>query len=453
MTPTRRRLAFVAIALVATALRVYRLGADSLWYDETVSVYLAGSGLPELLRHTAADIHPPGYYLLLRGWLLLMGYGDGRAGPGSIGLEWSAAFLSLAAGLILVAVAYAAGRRVAGRTAGLAAAALVAISPYNVWYGQEVRMYTWGALAAALATYALVRAMDGDHRRRRWWAAYAATAAAGMYLLHYFAFFLVAANICVALIVLTQRRRAAAGRWLAANGAALLLYLPWLPVAWRQAFDPPVPPWRTAPSLLSALRESVVAAALGQSAPEWALPVALLLLGVALLGLWGMRRNGAAAGLLLAGSLGATALLLLLSLVTPLYHVRYLFTYRRALLRRRGCRDRLAWTARPRHGRARLGAIRRGCRALPRRVLGRSCLPRRRPPGSGSGAGRAVEAWGRGAGECRVCLSCARHLLARRDRSAGPAWRSAATGRRCPRAPDDRACGRAARPGVGRRAV
>ena len=58
----RHRLLLMLIILAGAALRLYRLGADSLWYDETVSTYLAGSRLPDLLRHTAGDIHPPGYY-------------------------------------------------------------------------------------------------------------------------------------------------------------------------------------------------------------------------------------------------------------------------------------------------------------------------------------------------------------------------------------------------------
>jgi len=77
----RSRIVLVVILLVGTALRLFRLGADSLWYDETVSTYLAGSPIAELIRHTAGDIHPPGYYLLLRGWLLLAGYGSGKADP------------------------------------------------------------------------------------------------------------------------------------------------------------------------------------------------------------------------------------------------------------------------------------------------------------------------------------------------------------------------------------
>ena len=53
------------VLLLAVALRLFRLGVDSLWYDETVSVTLAGKDLATLVAHTAGDIHPPGYYLLL----------------------------------------------------------------------------------------------------------------------------------------------------------------------------------------------------------------------------------------------------------------------------------------------------------------------------------------------------------------------------------------------------
>src|SRR5512137_2203573 len=95
------------ILLSGMALRLFRLGADSLWYDETVSTYLAGSPLLELIRHTAGDIHPPLYYMLLRGWLLLMGYGSGRADPFGIGLEFVAGFFSLFFGIALIALVYA----------------------------------------------------------------------------------------------------------------------------------------------------------------------------------------------------------------------------------------------------------------------------------------------------------------------------------------------------------
>ena len=53
----------------------------------------------ELIRHTAADIHPPFYYLLLHFWALFTGWS-----------EFSAAWLSLLFGVLLIALVYRVGR-------------------------------------------------------------------------------------------------------------------------------------------------------------------------------------------------------------------------------------------------------------------------------------------------------------------------------------------------------
>ena len=373
----RTRSALGLILLAGAALRLYRLGADSLWYDETVSTYLAGSRLPELLRHTAGDIHPPGFYILLRGWLVLMGYPTGHADAHGIGLEFSAAFFSLFFGVLLIALVYALARRVANDRVGLIAALLVALSPYNIWYSQEVRMYTLGAALGVLVVYALLRIGQGTGVRGQesgardqgpgtrsqaagWWSLYAVAAAAGMYTLYYFIFLLIPLNLWVLWQIAYGRWRIAETRtphttassfqlpaWLLANLAAVLLYAPWIPIAFRQATNPPVPPWRTAPDLWHALRESWTALSLGQSAPGWLWPALLLTLGLYGLGLVALRQNQriyesanhasardtirqspfADSLIFPIATLGPLALILLISLVTPLYHVRYLFTY------------------------------------------------------------------------------------------------------------------------------
>jgi mannosyltransferase len=378
------RFQLLLILLGGMALRFFRLGADSLWYDETVSTYLAGSPLLELIRHTAGDIHPPLYYVMLRGWLLLMGYGSGRADPAGIGLEFAAGFFSLAFGVALIALAYALARRVADERVAMVAAVAVAVSPYNVWYSQEVRMYTLGAALGVVVVYALLRAVqasdsppgakasgvrsgsllkqadNSQHLRLRrsaaqvqvssipnpelriWWMVYALAAAAGMYTLYYFVFLLIPVNLWVLWRLMTKdegRKIKKAARsthhvsrfrpWFRANLLALALYLPWLLIAIRQAIDPPVPPWRTAPALLAAVIESWNALSLGQSAPTWLWPVLALILGIYVLGLiaLGASRQRSPAVLLCAATFGPLALILLISPVTPLYHVRYLFTY------------------------------------------------------------------------------------------------------------------------------
>jgi mannosyltransferase len=356
----RYRLPLLLILLLGTVLRLVRLGAESLWYDETVSVYLAGSPFAELIRHTAGDIHPPGYYVLLRGWLLAAGYPTGHADPSGMGLEFAACFFSLAFGLVLIALVYGLARSIASRRTSLAAAAIVAVSPYNIWYSQEARMYTLAATLGVVGLYALLRGagLTGDpprHGVARWlpWAAYAVAATTGLYVLYYFAFLLLALNLWfLALLLLRRIPRERALPWIAANLAALVLYAPWLPIAWRQAASPPVPPWRTAPALLHALREAWSALALGQSAPGKIWPALLLVLflyAIGLLALLGLapRRarndsdassqvSGAvqdaahpvAASFLPVATFGPLVLILLGSVIAaPLYHVRYLFAY------------------------------------------------------------------------------------------------------------------------------
>lgn len=330
-----RRWLLAAILLLAFGLRLYRLGAASLWYDETVSVHLAAKSLPALVAHTAGDIHPPGYYLLLHAWTRLAGRGD-----------FAVAFPSLFFGVLLVAWACRLAARLFGPQAGLLAAFLVAISPYNLWYSQEVRMYT---LAAALgmglleAILPLLAARAGALPSWPRLAAYAICAALGLWVLYYFAFLLVAINLIVLVWWLVRARASAAGlrpgcpawrwlgRWLLAQVAVLLLYAPWLPIAWRQATNPPVPPWRSFTALGDLLVQTWSALSLGQSvqpAAGWVWPVLILVAVLFGLGLFHRSRLAGRPSWFLAGYVFLPVLLIALaSLVTPLFHVRYAFTY------------------------------------------------------------------------------------------------------------------------------
>src|SRR5512141_3485588 len=109
------RLWLVFILLGAFALRLFRLGANSLWYDETVSLYLARQDLAALTRHTAGDIHPPLYYYLLHFWGNLAGWS-----------EFSAAFLSLFFGMLLIALVFRAARDWFTPNVALVSASLIA---------------------------------------------------------------------------------------------------------------------------------------------------------------------------------------------------------------------------------------------------------------------------------------------------------------------------------------
>ena len=388
-SPCHRPLLLAAV-LVAFAVRLYHLGGESLWYDETVSVYLSRLPLPAMFAHTAGDIHPPGYYALLHAWQAL------TVPSLAHGLEFLYAFPSLVFGLLALPLLYALGRRLFGPRTGLAALWLGAFAPFLVWYSQEVRMYTLGAFLGLLCLWALLKFCDpappssrkgvlqeggppgrrssrkgvlqeGSGARRRryaWLAVYILAAAAGLYTLYYFLFLLAALNLIALLLTWlnpdpdSTRRGRYTAIWLGAQLAVLLLWLPWLPVFWRQATDPPVPPWRTPWDSLSAfagsLAETLAALLVGQTPPggitpapgsppaagpgwPWAIVTVLLLVGMLLLGItragrrttdWARTRLWlAVATVLLYVFVPITILYAATLLGTPIYHVRYLALY------------------------------------------------------------------------------------------------------------------------------
>jgi 4-amino-4-deoxy-L-arabinose transferase-like glycosyltransferase len=302
-----------AIILAGFALRLAGLGRQSLWYDETVSAFLAALSPADLIAHTARDIHPPGYYLLLHFWSLISGNSE-------LALAYFSAFF----GTLLIPLSYVLAKILLNRNTAGWAAFLVAISPFHIWYSQEVRMYTLGATCGLLVTICGVLALRG---RSRCWLGYITAAAVGLYALYYFSFLLIVLNLWFLFAVLKPKvRTQPLTYFVGANVIVLILYLPWLPTAWRQATNPPVPPWRTPPSAALVATESWTALSLGQSVePAQVWPLLLLTLALLALGLMSMPRQTAA---LLAGyTFGPLLLIVALSTITPLYHVRYVFTY------------------------------------------------------------------------------------------------------------------------------
>ena len=130
--------------------------------------------------------------------------------------------LPVLCGIAMVPVAGAVGARAFGHRAGLAGAALLALSPFAVYYGGEARAYAPAALATIAAALALLMALES--RRARWWVAVTVAAALAVWA-HYTAVFPLAAQFAWALCAHRDRARAI----LLSHGAAALLYVPWLP--------------------------------------------------------------------------------------------------------------------------------------------------------------------------------------------------------------------------------
>jgi hypothetical protein len=121
-----------------------------------------------------------------------------------------------------IPLVYLLGARTVGRVAGLLGAAVMALSPFMIFYAGDGRTY---ALAIALllgSTLAMLAAVRTG--RTRWWVAYSAMTALAMYT-HYTAAFVLGAQLLWLLWAHPEARRNA----ILANLGAVVLFAPWIP--------------------------------------------------------------------------------------------------------------------------------------------------------------------------------------------------------------------------------
>ncbi|MFP4394499.1 MAG: hypothetical protein ACLFTI_04465 [Anaerolineales bacterium] len=124
------RLRAVLPSFLLFAALTLTLDAQSLWWDEGISLHLAAAPWAEIVADRAANIHPPLYFFALKGWITLVG-----ATP------FAARYLSTLLATLLPAAGGAWMRHRMNRRSGRTTALLLALAPPFFIYGQEVRAY------------------------------------------------------------------------------------------------------------------------------------------------------------------------------------------------------------------------------------------------------------------------------------------------------------------------
>jgi hypothetical protein len=196
------------VAAFALALRLFRIDAQSLWYDEGISAHQLTRSFPEILRASALDTHPPLYYWTLKAWGHVLG--PSEASLRSLSVVW---------GVLAVLLTWLIGRRLFGPRAATIAAVLLSAAPLAVYYSQEVRMYAQVTALGLLAVYA--------YTRRAYWL-YTLAGLATLYT-QYLGVAVLAAITLHALLRWRSRDRGEWLRWLGANSVIALGFAPWLP--------------------------------------------------------------------------------------------------------------------------------------------------------------------------------------------------------------------------------
>jgi mannosyltransferase len=221
------------LIFIAFLVRVNGLGFQSLWRDEVDAICFAQAPLLTALPQTALSFTPtcppnipdllssftqpgfngPLYFLMLRGWISLLGHS-----------EFALRYFSLLCGVISVALLITLGTRLFNRAVGVIAGALLALSAYQVWYSQEAKMYTLITLLALAAIYFLRRGVE-DGKLRFWIGVVVCTTVA--MAAHILAALLIPVEVVLFLLWWSRSRK----HRLAGGIALLCVTVPYLPLA------------------------------------------------------------------------------------------------------------------------------------------------------------------------------------------------------------------------------
>jgi hypothetical protein len=209
---TIRRDVVAVAAIAAGGLGLRLLATRGIWLDEATSIHQAQMPLSEMLHNLrTTDVHPPLHHILL--WCTVRLVGDG---------ELAVRIPSLLAATAMIPVLYGAARDIYDKRAGMAAAALVAVAPFAVWYADEARMYALFMLFALLALWMQVRVLRGAGAGS--WLGFV-VAAAGLVYTQYFGALFVATQM-LAFAVAVARGVLPLRRVLAWSALLLLLLAP-----------------------------------------------------------------------------------------------------------------------------------------------------------------------------------------------------------------------------------
>ncbi len=295
----------LGIILIAFGLRVYRLGEQSLWFDEAFTwwasaVVPSADFVPFLLPFGA---YTPAYYLVTRGVAV---FGTS---------EYLLRFPSVIMGVLSIPLIARVARRIGGDAVARMAAVLLAIDPFHIWYSQEARMYTLAGFGALAAMDGFMRALDGRSWRRM------IVAASLAYVTHYVTLFIGYSQLLWWLPRFRRQPRQFR-YWFAAHVIAALPLLAWEILYLLQPLRGLAISWIPRTSLAAPLL--TLWNFTSADTDTWTWPVILVAMAVAATAWRGLVQPGRWRSLLLAWLIVPLASAAVLSLRVPSYMDRYL---------------------------------------------------------------------------------------------------------------------------------
>lgn len=208
------RLAATVFATVLVILNLLRIFDNNFWGDEAFTIRLSGMSVPEMLRATAEDVHPPLYYGIVQLFCKVFGY---------TGVVYHLA--SFVPYVLVIVLALTVIWKWFGMEASVLLITLASLLETAVSFHVEVRMYSWGSLFMLASFLALYSIFTQNRTRDYVW--FVLASLAGAYT-HYYCLVSVAFFYVILIGLALIKREAYFKKTLIACLVTVAAYLPWL---------------------------------------------------------------------------------------------------------------------------------------------------------------------------------------------------------------------------------
>jgi len=209
-------LILLIIIMIALMLRFYNIDNQSLWIDESTSLYHALKSFSSNLAWVASDNNLPLYNIIL--WFYIRLFGTS---------EFSIRLLSAVFGVLSIWLIARFGREFFSKDVGLLAALLLAISSTHIYYSQEARCYSLFILLTIASFYFFKKILHEKGMKN--YVFYCIFSTMLLYTHLFSVFILIFQNLLFALA-----GRLYIKRWIITQLAIGFLFLPWIPFLIKQ---------------------------------------------------------------------------------------------------------------------------------------------------------------------------------------------------------------------------
>ncbi|MCD6460152.1 glycosyltransferase family 39 protein [bacterium] len=209
------------LILLSGVLFTLRIHQESIWNDEWFTVNnISQQGLKAVIKEIVfTENTPPAYFLLLKGWAL---------GGYLTNIVWLRLFSVLFAVLSVWGIYLLAESVTESKVTALIASFLSVVSPYVLWYAQEMRNGTFAMFLAIFMMYYFRKYCYTDKKKYFYLSLFFQLT--GLFTHYYFIFFIPAQIIYLYLAPLKAKRK----KWWAAIFVMIFLFVLWVPFLWEQ---------------------------------------------------------------------------------------------------------------------------------------------------------------------------------------------------------------------------